>query len=137
MTRRIFPCLALAAALCNTACSSKQPSGSVSKPHGDATHFRTQDSGVVHPPWDHTGFESNICEVHHVAMSKRTVPIGYGMIPMHDSEDGGAFAHRIKYYPHPGDCEPFTDLNLNGDEHAVVYVCPQCEAAMKAEKEER
>ena len=81
---------------------------------------------------DHTGGQSGTCEVHDVAMSKRTVPIAYGMIPMSRVEaEHGEWKRRTDHYPHPGDCLPATDINLKGNERAIVYVCPKCEAAKK------
>lgn len=65
----------------------------------------------------------DICEVHHVQMEKRTVPIAGGNLPYD--------ANRERFYPHPGDyapggCFPGSETN------AIVYVCPKCEAALRA-----
>ena len=83
---------------------------------------------------DYTQGHPNICEVHHVAMFKRSVPFAHGMIPM--SKVGaakGEWKQRTDFYPHPGDCEPAADIVLPGqDGQVVVYVCPQCEAARNA-----
>lgn len=81
---------------------------------------------------DHTGGQPGTCEVHHVAMFKRTVPIAYGMIPMSRVEaERGEWKRRTDHYPHPGDGLHATDINLKGDERAIIYVCPKCEAAKK------
>ncbi len=81
---------------------------------------------------DSTKKQSNICELHRAAMSKRTVPIAYGMIPMSRVEaERGEWKRRTDYYPHPGDCLPATDINLTGEKRAIVFVCPKCEAAKK------
>jgi hypothetical protein len=90
-------------------------------------------------PADYTKNQSNICEVHRVAMSKRAVPFAHGMIPMSRVEAGkGEWARRMKHYPHPGDCEPATSIVLPGQRGKVlVYVCPKCEAAMKAMRAKR
>jgi hypothetical protein len=83
---------------------------------------------------DGTRGRSNICEVHHVTMFKRAVPYAHGMIPMSKMEaQRGECKRRMDSYPHPGDCQPATDIALPGEENrVVVYVCPKCEAAMKA-----
>jgi hypothetical protein len=82
------------------------------------------------PDW--TKGEPGICDVHRVAMTRRAVPFGHGMIPMHPSEDNGAFERRMTHYPHPGDCKPATDIVLPGEEGlAVVFVCPECERAKR------
>ncbi|MCD6051042.1 MAG: hypothetical protein K0Q55_2445 [Verrucomicrobia bacterium] len=84
-----------------------------------------------HTP-DYTKGESSTCEVHQVAMTRRTVPIAYGMIPMSKAEAGqGEWKRRTEQYPHPGDCLPATDINLHGEKRAVVYVCAQCEQAQR------
>ena len=82
---------------------------------------------------DWTTNKSNICEVHHVAMFKRRVRFAHGMIPMSKVEAQlGEWKQRMDHYPHPGGYEPATDLVLPGQERKVlVYVCPQCEAAVK------
>ena len=82
---------------------------------------------------DHTGGQSGTCEVHHVAMFKRAVPFAHGMIPMNSAEDNrGEWKRRMDHYPHPGDCEPATNIVMPGEtKRVVVYVCKQCEAAKK------
>jgi hypothetical protein len=82
---------------------------------------------------DYTKGQSNICEVHHVAMFKRSVPFAHGMIPMNPAEDTrGEWKRRMDYYPHPGDCQPATDIVLPGEtDSVVVYVCNKCEAIKK------
>jgi hypothetical protein len=81
----------------------------------------------THTP-DYTQTESSTCEVHQVTMTKRTVSIVYGMIPMSKAEaQQGEWKRRTTRYPHPGDCLPATDINLHGETKARVYVCPQCE----------
>jgi hypothetical protein len=81
---------------------------------------------------DYTRNESNQCEVHHLAMTRRTVPIAYGMIPMSRVEAAqGEWHRRVTLYPHPGDCMPATDINLQRETRATVYVCARCEAAQK------
>lgn len=77
---------------------------------------------------DYTKGQPATCEVHHLAMTKRTVPIAYGMIPMSKAEaEQGEWKRRQEQYPHPGDCLPATDLNLTGETKARVYVCSNCE----------
>jgi hypothetical protein len=78
-----------------------------------------------------------MCEVHHIAMFKRTVPFAHGIIPISRVEvEGCEWKHRMDHYPHPGDCQPATVV-LPGETHrVVVYVCKECEtakAAMQAE----
>lgn len=82
---------------------------------------------------DYTRGEQSTCEVHHVAMFKRAVPFTHGMIPMSRVEgERGEWKRRKDHYPHPGDCEPATDIVLPGAEgRVVVYVCTLCEAAKK------
>lgn len=82
---------------------------------------------------DSTKNQPPVCEVHRVAMSKRAVPYAHGMIPMSRVEARkGEWARRQKHYPHPGDCEPATNIVLPGQEgKTLVFVCPQCEAAQK------
>lgn len=80
----------------------------------------------------YTKQESNLCRVHQVTMSKRTVPIAYGMIPMSRAEgEQGEWKRRTELYPNPGDCLPATSINLNGETHARVFVCPRCEEARR------
>jgi hypothetical protein len=81
---------------------------------------------------DCTEGKPTVCEVHHVAMTRRAVPWRHGMVPMHRSEDNGAFERRMAHYPHPGDCHPATDIVLPGQRGlAVVFVCPECERAKR------
>jgi hypothetical protein len=84
-------------------------------------------------PADYTKSESNICEVHDIKMSTRTVPFAHGMIPMsHVEAMRGEWKRRTDHYPHPGDVKPATGIVLLGEEgQCVVYVCPKCEAAKK------
>jgi hypothetical protein len=85
---------------------------------------------------DYTEGQSNICEVHHVVMAKRAVPVAYGMIPMSRVEaEQGEWKRRMSFYPHPGDCDPATDINLFGETRRVVFVCPDCERAMRQRRE--
>lgn len=88
---------------------------------------------ACHTP-DATGHQPNTCEVHHVAMTKRSVPYAHGMIPLSQVEAGrGEWKQRMDHYPHPGDCEPATDIVLPGQTGKVlVDVCPKCEASQKA-----
>ena len=82
---------------------------------------------------DYTRGQQSTCEVHHVTMFKRAVPFAHGMIPMSRVEgQRGEWKRRMDHYPHPGDCEPATNIVLPGEEgRVVVYVCKQCEAAKK------
>ena len=82
---------------------------------------------------DYTRGQSSTCEVHHVAMFKRTVPFAHGMIPMSRAEgEPGEWKRRMDRYPHPGDCQPATDIVLAGEEgRVIIYVCKDCEAARK------
>jgi hypothetical protein len=93
-------------------------------------HLFAQPNAPI-PPADHTKSESNICEVHDVEMSQRTVPFAHGMIPMSRVQAmRGEWKRRTDYYPHPGDVAPATNIVLPGEEgRCVVYVCPKCEAA--------
>ncbi len=87
-------------------------------------------AGCRTPDW--TQHQPNQCEVHGVTMTKRTVPIAYGMIPMSKVEsERGPWRQRTEYYPHPGDCLPATGINLRGDERALVLACKKCEAAKR------
>jgi hypothetical protein len=81
---------------------------------------------------DYTEGEPGACEVHRVAMTRRAVPWGHGMVPMHRSQDNGAYERRMAQYPHPGDCKPATDIVLPGQKGlVVVFVCPECERAKR------
>ena len=82
---------------------------------------------------DYTQGHPNICEVHHVAMFKRAVLFAHGMVPMGRVEgEGLEWRRRMDLYPHPGDCEPATDIVMPDQSgRVVVYVCKQCEAAKK------
>lgn len=82
---------------------------------------------------DRTRGEPGVCGVHHIAMTRRAVPIAHGMIPMNDAEDrDGAWKRRTAEYPHPGDCEPAGDIVMPGEEgFAVVFVCPECVRARR------
>ncbi len=76
---------------------------------------------------DYTRGESGICEVHQLTMQKRTVPIAYGLIPMSKTAaEQGEWHRRQTLYPHPGDCLPAADINIHGEQRALVFVCPQC-----------
>lgn len=87
---------------------------------------------ACHTTPDYTQTESTTCEVHQVAMTKRTVPIAYGMIPMSKAEaEQGEWKRRTTQYPHPGDCLPATSINLHGEKKARIYVCTQCEQTWK------
>ncbi len=87
-------------------------------------------AGCRTPDW--TKNQPDQCEVHGVAMTRRTVPIAYGMIPMSKAEsERGPWRQRTEYYPHPGDCLPATSINLHGERRAVVFVCRQCESAKR------
>lgn len=85
---------------------------------------------------DYTRVQSSTCEVHHVTMFKRAVPVAHGMIPMSRVEEQrGEWKRRMDYYPHPGDCKPATNVVLPGETgRVVVYVCKNCETAMKQMK---
>lgn len=87
---------------------------------------------------DYTRGQSSLCEVHHVAMTRRAVPFAHGMIPMsREAAEQGEWRRRTTYYPHPGDCLPATDVVLPGEEgRAIVFVCPECER-VKRQMEER
>ncbi len=82
--------------------------------------------------WDKSRGDPSVCEVHHVPMLWKMVPYCHGMIPMHSSFDNGAFDRRMAHYPHPGDCEPATDLVMPGQEGLTgVYACPECERVQR------
>lgn len=75
-----------------------------------------------------------LCKFHRVPMTKRTVPIAYGMIPLNRfSAESRELERREKMYPNPGDCLPATSINFTGETQAEVDVCPKCEAAQKAD----
>ena len=82
---------------------------------------------------DYTGGESSICEVHHLAMTRRAVPFAHGMIPMsREAADQGEWKRRTTCYPHPGDCQPATDIVLPGEEgRVIVFACAECERAKR------
>ena len=85
---------------------------------------------------DFTAVLPGECEVHHVAMFKRSVPYAHGMIPMSKVEAAqGEWQQRMDHYPHPGDCHPATDIVMPGEHRkARIYVCPLCEKTMKQMK---
>ena len=74
---------------------------------------------------DYTKGQSDICPIHYVRMTRRTVPIVYGL-PI-------SLLHRQQYYPYPGDVE-FGGCIMRDESRAVVYVCHECEVAMKKDK---
>ncbi|WP_395751749.1 hypothetical protein [Prosthecobacter sp.] len=80
---------------------------------------------------DDTTGKSDICEVHHVRMTKRPLSFRHGMIPMSKVEgEKGWWKHRMDHYPHPGDCIPATNIVLPGQEsRALSFVCPVCQQA--------
>ena len=81
---------------------------------------------------DYTRDQPDLCPVHRVAMTKRVVPIAYGMIPMSKAAaEQGEWRRRMGNYPHPGDCLPATSLNVHGERRARVFVCTECAAAQK------
>ncbi len=103
-------------------------------------HSPAQENAPARPgrAVDATKNQSNICELHRAVMSKRTVPIAYGMIPMSRVEaERGEWKRRTDNYPHPGDCLPATDINLTGEKRAVVFVCLKCDSAKKEMESER
>ena len=81
---------------------------------------------------DYTRNQPDLCPVHRVAMTKRVVPIAYGMIPMNKATaEQGEWRRRMDNYPHPGDCLPATSINLHGERRARVFVCTECAAAQQ------
>lgn len=87
-------------------------------------------AGCRTPDW--TKNRPDQCEVHGGTMSKRTVPIAYGMIPMSKVEgERGPWRQRTEYYPNPGDGLPATSINLRGEYRAIVFVCRKCETAKR------
>lgn len=87
-------------------------------------------AGCRTPDW--TKHQPDQCEVHGVTMTKRTVPIAYGMIPMSKAEgERSPWRRRTEYYPHPGDCLPATSINAQGESRAIVFVCRKCETAKR------
>lgn len=84
-------------------------------------------AGCHTPDW--TKNQPDQCEVHAVTMTRRAVPIAYGMIPMSKVEgERGPWRQRTEYYPHPGDCLPATSITAHGESRAIVFVCRKCEA---------
>ena len=85
---------------------------------------------------DRTTGRSNLCEVHHVAMTKREVPWLHGAIPMSREEASqGKWRRRTLEYPHSGDGEPSGDIVMPGEaDRALVFVCPACERARPMKK---
>lgn len=81
---------------------------------------------------DYTNGQSNVCEVHNVAMTKRGLLFAHGMIPRNHAESRGAeWSRRMAFYPHPGDGIPATDIVLPGERgRALAFVCKECERAM-------
>lgn len=85
-------------------------------------------AGCRTPDW--TKNQPDQCEVHGITMTRRTVQIAYGMIPMSKAEgERGPWRQRTEYYPHLGDCLPATSINAHGEYRAIVFVCRKCEAA--------
>ena len=81
---------------------------------------------------DSTKNQPTRCEVHRITMTRRNVPIAYGMIPMNKAEaESGPWRQRTEHYPHPGDCLPATSINARGESRAIVLVCRKCEAAKR------
>jgi hypothetical protein len=72
---------------------------------------------------DLTEGQSGVCEVHHIQMTKRTVPITIGGNLPYDGP-------RERFYPHPGDYAPGSCFPVPY-ERANVYVCSKCEAAKR------
>lgn len=87
-------------------------------------------AGCRTPDW--TKNQRDQCEVHGITMTRRTVPMAYGMIPMSKVEgERGPWRRRTEYYPNPGDCLPATSIDLSGESRAIVFVCRKCEAAKR------
>ena len=81
---------------------------------------------------DYTRNQPDRCPVHRVAMTKRVVPIAYGMIPMSQAAAAqGEWRRRMDFFPHPGDCLPATSINRHGERRARVFVCAGCAAAQR------
>ena len=87
-------------------------------------------TGCRTPDW--TKNQPAQCEVHGGTMTRRTVPIAYGMIPLSKAEgERGPWRQRTEYYPHPGDCLPATSIDAHGESRAIVFVCRKCEVAKR------
>ena len=82
---------------------------------------------------DYTTGQPSVCEVHHVAMTKRALPFAHGMIPMsREQAQHGEWKRRMDHYPHPGDCIPATDILLPRQEgRALDFVCAECKRAKR------
>jgi hypothetical protein len=82
---------------------------------------------------DYTRDKSSTCEIHQVPMTKRAVPFAHGMIPDNRrAAEQGEWKRRTTLYPHPGDCEPATDLVLPYQKDLViVFTCPECRRAKR------
>ena len=72
---------------------------------------------------DSTKGQSGICEIHHIQMTKRTLPVSGGNL-IYDEK-------RERFYPHPGDYVPGSCFP-GPDTRAVAYVCLKCQAAEQA-----
>ena len=77
---------------------------------------------------DETKGQPELCEVHHVRMTKKYVPIEYGCpAPWAEAE----LKTERACYPHPGDCLWIAGESDPNTTRAIVYVCPKCEEAKK------
>ena len=74
--------------------------------------------------------QSDICEVHHIRMTKRIVPIEYGCLPPWPNL--AEIKRAQENYPNPGDYLQIWGMSDPSKTRAIVYVCPKCEEAMKA-----
>jgi hypothetical protein len=80
---------------------------------------------------DYTKGEPAICEVHHIQMTRTTVPIEYGL------PDLARF--RLRYdactnsFPH-GDCFVLGGccVSFDSPRRAITFVCPECKKAADA-----
>lgn len=75
--------------------------------------------------------KTSTCETHSVAMSKATVSIIHGDLPVITTED----QDKSKLFPHVEEPEiVFDSIGMYTGGTAVVYVCPEC---MKGKKKWR
>jgi len=79
--------------------------------------------------------QQSICEVHHVAMQTKTVPIYYGLPFLFDYDLKMMEAARISF-PHALDSiEGGCDVSDENPTSAEVYWCPVCRAEKEKWKE--
>ena len=78
------------------------------------------------PPRDYTLDRSQLCEVHHIKMTKTIVPISYGL-PNKKAAD--RYIASTNSFPNYASVGGGCMVTKHSPREAFVFVCPECEQA--------